>query len=128
MIHVGSIDYSPAYWTTNNAFILLNDELAAARQNQYERFWRVWSTEQSQHAPKLQSLTLVLRASSEDGGKTLKKDGIHMFLRSMPYKIAPNITVLLDNLVTLSSNNDLVLDGEQRVLCAKSVIVSHMPQ
>jgi hypothetical protein len=128
MIHVGSIDYSPAYWTTNNAFILLNDELKAARQNQFERFWRVWSTEQSEHAPKLQSFTIILRAASSDGGTTIQKDGIQRFLQTLPYNLAPNITILLDNIVTLSTTHDLVLDGEQRVLCAKSVIVSHMPQ
>lgn len=112
MTHVGSIDFSPTRHALDISFILLNDELAEARPNQFERFWRVWNTEQSFHAPKLRSLTLTLRPSSTDYGRTLRKDGIDMFLHTMPYNLAPNITIIMDNVVMISENRQLLLDSE----------------
>jgi hypothetical protein len=64
-ISTGSIDYSPYQPVTVVTIILDTDELANCKESQFERFWRVWYTERSFYAPKLQTLVLGLRRSSE---------------------------------------------------------------
>ena len=64
-ISTGSIDYSPYQPVKVVTIILDTDELANCKDSQFERFWRVWYTERSFYAPKLQTLVLGLRRSSE---------------------------------------------------------------
>jgi len=64
-ISTGSIDYSPYQPATVVTIILDEAELADCGVGQFERFWRVWYTERSFYAPKLQTLVLGLRRSSE---------------------------------------------------------------
>ena len=64
-VSTGSIDYSP-YQPAMVVTIILDDaELADCREFQFERFWRVWYKERSFYAPKLQTLVLGLRRSSQ---------------------------------------------------------------
>lgn len=64
-VSTGSIDYSP-YQPAEVVTIILDDaELANCKEFQFERFWRVWYKERSFYAPKLLTLVLGLRRSSE---------------------------------------------------------------
>jgi hypothetical protein len=63
-VNTGSIDYSPYQPATVVTIILDEAELADCKESQFERFWRVWYTERSFYAPKLQTLVLGLRRSS----------------------------------------------------------------
>ena len=64
-ISTGSIDFSPYQPAEVITIILDTTELADCGVGQFERFWRVWYTERSFYAPKLQTLVLGLRRSSE---------------------------------------------------------------
>ena len=64
-VSTGSIDYSPYQPAEVVTIILEEEELANCRESQFERFWRVWYTERSFYAPKLQTLVLGLRRSSD---------------------------------------------------------------
>ena len=64
-ISTGSIDYSP-YQPAEVVTIILDEvELADCKEFQFERFWRVWYTERSFYAPKLQTFVLGLQRNSE---------------------------------------------------------------
>jgi len=64
-VSTGSIDYSP-YQPAEVVTIILDDaELADCSVGQFERFWRVWYTERSFYAPKLQTLVLGLRRRND---------------------------------------------------------------
>jgi len=64
-VSTGSIDYSPYQPVTVVTIILDDAELSDCKDSQFERFWRVWYTERVFYAPKLQTLVLGLRRSSE---------------------------------------------------------------
>ena len=74
-----SIDYSPYQPSPLVVMLLEESELREAKDYQFERFWRVWYTERSKYAPKLQTLVLGLRMS-QDGTDTENLDGIKTFL------------------------------------------------
>ena len=85
---VGGIDYSPAPWVTRITLVLEEPELRNATQEQYNRFWRVWHSERSEHAPHLVEVTLVLRAGYSDGAMDLC--GINTFLEHYSTHIEPH--------------------------------------
>jgi hypothetical protein len=64
-VSTGSIDYSPYQPSTIVTIILDDAELSDCKDSQFERFWRVWYTERVFYAPKLQTLVIGLRRSSE---------------------------------------------------------------
>ena len=63
-VSTGSIDFSPYQPAEIVTIILDEEELATCKESQFERFWRVWYTERSFYAPKLQTLVLGLRRNS----------------------------------------------------------------
>ena len=79
-ISTGSIDFSPYQPAPSVVIILDEAELANCRESQFERFWRVWYTERSFYAPKLQTLVLGLRRSGESLLRQESLAGIRRFI------------------------------------------------
>ena len=72
--------------------ILSESELRNIEEHRFERFFRVWCTEKTTHAPCLKELVILLRPSFEKpGAHNIHMEGIHAFLDYFERHVAREI-------------------------------------
>lgn len=93
----GGIDFSPYQPTPIIRMVLCESELRGIEEHRFERFFRVWCTEKTTHAPCLKELVILLRPSFEreaGPGRTglrVKMEGIHAFLEYFDRHVSRNL-------------------------------------
>ena len=117
-----TIDFSPHPTAQSVTLLLEESNLAPASKQQFERFWRVWSYEQSAYAPGLKTVTIVVRPHRSPINSKCTY-GIRKFLEyGRQYGIAENVKVYLDNYVQISENTVQEVTNEPTIIDINSFL------